>query len=167
MASTYTPIATTTLGSAASSYTFSSIPGTYTDLVLVGKFGMSGSYNNGVKLQYNGNTSTVYSTTELRGNGTTAGSGQTTGQNGAWIVYDLGAGQYVYSSTVTVNILNYTNTGIGKTAISRHSKAETGVAELVSFWNQTAAITSIAVVPDTGGTLLAGSTFTLYGIKAA
>jgi hypothetical protein len=34
MASTYTPIATTTLGSAAASYTFSSISGTYTDLVL-------------------------------------------------------------------------------------------------------------------------------------
>ena len=35
MATTYEPIATTTLGSAAASITFSSIAGTYTDLRLV------------------------------------------------------------------------------------------------------------------------------------
>jgi hypothetical protein len=35
MAKTYEPIATTTLGTAAATVTFSSISGTYTDLVLV------------------------------------------------------------------------------------------------------------------------------------
>ena len=35
MASTYEKIATTTLGSATASYTFSSISGTYTDLILI------------------------------------------------------------------------------------------------------------------------------------
>ena len=34
-AATYEPIATTTLGSAASTITFSSISGSYTDLILV------------------------------------------------------------------------------------------------------------------------------------
>ena len=71
---TYTPIATTTLGSAASSYTFSSIPGTYTDLVLV----VSGKYSTGttgtttVQIQV-GNTSldtgANYSIVYLNGSG--------------------------------------------------------------------------------------------------
>jgi hypothetical protein len=35
MAATYTPIASITLGATATSVTFSSIPSTYTDLILV------------------------------------------------------------------------------------------------------------------------------------
>jgi hypothetical protein len=49
MAITYEPIATTTLGSAAADVTFTSISGTYTDLVLVAvtQIGSSGDYLGG------------------------------------------------------------------------------------------------------------------------
>jgi hypothetical protein len=70
MASTYTPIATTTLGSAATSYTFTSIPTTYTDLILIvnAKNASTGSYP---KMQVgNGSVDTGnnYSRTYLTGN---------------------------------------------------------------------------------------------------
>ena len=77
MPATYEPIATTTLGSAASSITFSSIAGTYTDLRVV--FTPQGA-TAGVSayLEFNGISTTTYSETYLQGNGTTASSGQVT-----------------------------------------------------------------------------------------
>jgi hypothetical protein len=73
MAITYEPIATTTLGSAAADVTFTSISGTYTDLVLVAvtQIGSSGDY---LGVQFNSDTGTNYSRTRLSGNGTSASS---------------------------------------------------------------------------------------------
>ena len=70
---TYTPIATQTLGSSAASVTFSSIPGTYTDLMLISfAQGQASGGDNRLVLQFNGDTATNYSSTYLIGNGTTA-----------------------------------------------------------------------------------------------
>jgi hypothetical protein len=57
---TYVAIAEQTLGTAAASVTFSSIPGTYTDLVLV--LSVQDASGNTFALQFNGDTSTNYST---------------------------------------------------------------------------------------------------------
>jgi hypothetical protein len=71
--STYTPIATQTLGSAAASVTFSSIPQGYTDLILVINYATSASTGNAL-LRFNSDTGSNYSETALIGNGTTATS---------------------------------------------------------------------------------------------
>lgn len=64
---TYFPIANTTLSSAAASYTFSSISGSYTDLVLVIGGTLSADISAGI--YFNGDTGTNYSTTRMYGNG--------------------------------------------------------------------------------------------------
>ena len=103
---TYTPIATQTLGSAAASITFSSIPGTYTDLRLVLTCTMSALDT--VVFQYNGITTTTYSCIELYGNGTTAGSNNIT--TATVIVIDAGS-SIVSSSTIpelyTIDVFSY------------------------------------------------------------
>ena len=72
--STYTPIARQTLGSAAASVTFSSIPQGYTDLVLVMNLGAATS--DYVQIVLNSDTAnTLYSGTYLLGNGSSASSG--------------------------------------------------------------------------------------------
>ena len=70
MAITYEPIATTTLGTSASSVTFSTIPGTYTDLVLV--VAGTSAATNGNEMQFNGDTGNNYSFTLLYGTGSAA-----------------------------------------------------------------------------------------------
>jgi len=58
---TYEPIATTTVsGSSTSTVTFSSISGTYTDLVIIGNLG-SQTTNAFPYLQFNGDTGSNYS----------------------------------------------------------------------------------------------------------
>ena len=164
MATTYTPIATTTTASSAASVTFSSIAGTYTDLVIIVNAGTS--TNADLHLQFNGDTATNYSRTVLSGNGTAASSSR----QSSVAYYRADSVGYLNTSfpnfVGVINIMNYSNATTYKTAISRTNNAATGVDASVGLWRSTSAITSIVLFPDVG-TLTNGSTFTLYGIAAA
>ena len=161
MASTYTPIATTTLGSASASVTFSSIPATYTDLVIVVGGAVTSGTNN-CRYYFNGdNSSGLYSRTSLSGNGTSALSGRGTGSN-----YAYAADASTTQSPNIINIMNYANSTTFKTSLIRGGAADNNTITRVNLWRNTNAINSITVDTD-GSTWIAGSVFTLYGIKAA
>ena len=164
MAKTYEPIATTTTASSAASVTFSSIVGTYTDLVIIVNGG--GSTSADLHVQFNGDTGSNYSRTVLSGNGTTATSSRQT----SVAYYRADSVGYLNTTfpafNAIINIMNYSNATTYKTAVSRTNNAGTGTDASVGLWRNTAAITSVVLFPDTG-TLTNGSTFTLYGIKAA
>jgi hypothetical protein len=64
------------------------------------------------------------------------------------------------------NILDYANTTTYKTVINRANNAATGVDATVSLWRSTAAINSINISSSTSS-FATGSTFSLFGIKAA
>lgn len=162
MASTYEPIATTTLGSAVASYTFSSIPGTYTDLIMVvsAKLTSGGATNHYYTL--NSDTGSNYSYTRLYGTGSSAGSGR--GSNTTNIF-----GGDITSTEPLADIVqfnNYANTSTYKTILIRNNPVTSTVHAIVSLWRNTAAITSITATTPSS-TFAVGSTFTLYGIKAA
>ena len=164
--STYTTIATTTLGSNVASYTLSSIPSTYTDLILV----IDGQVSSSVTTIYqlNGDTATNYSSTEIFGDATAASSFRST--NAVGIVL-MGIGAQTSSGSQWNSILNfqnYANTTTYKTVLNRTSAAGTGVNATVGLWRSTSAINSIKVSGFAGaGGFTAGTTFTLYGILAA
>ena len=159
---TYTPIATTTLGSTASSYTFSSISGSYTDLVLV--VNATGSTAADITLQLNSDTGTNYSSTILSGSGTAASSSRYSS------VTKITLDAYGYPDTTIgtyiIQLQNYSNTTTYKTCIARTNNSANGVSASVGLWRSTSAISTI-LVAVTGGTFAIGSTFTLYGILAA
>ena len=163
MALTYEPIATTTLGSATATVTFSSISSTYTDLILICYGGIGG---NEFGFQVNGDTGTNYSYTTLAGNGTAASSTRNTNYNG------IGLGGLSSSSApAIVSIQNYSNTTTNKTILVRGEQTRSGVSSVIAnvgLWRNTNAITSI-VIKDIAGSnnISSGSTFTLYGIKSA
>lgn len=162
---TYTPIATTTLGSDQASVTFSSISGSYTDLICIVNGALTTADN--TYMDFNGDTATNYSQTYLRGNGSTATSGGVSGNN--YIVNDYTSYPDTTLSdyTLIVNINNYSNSTTYKTSLLRSNQAGTGVATSVGLWRSTSAITQVRFF--CGGTVKwkTGSTFTLYGIVAA
>lgn len=159
MPSTYEPIATTTLGSAASSVTFSSIPSTYTDLVLVSNYQLS-TGDNFLIMRYNSDSGSNYSFTNVYGEGTAAASDRSSSQTSARIGF-YGSNQ----SNSIVSIMNYSDTTTYKTAVSRDN-TNTYVVSRVNLWRSTSAINSI-VITTASPNINSGSTFTLYGIKAA
>jgi hypothetical protein len=159
--STYTPIASQTLASAAASVTFSSIPQGYTDLVLIGNPKLSASLD--YKWYVNGdNTSGLYSQTRLVGNGSTATSGRTTGANFLYLDFTAPASSSV--QTFIMNFQNYANTNTFKTVLVRYNDAGTETAARVNLWRNTNAITSLTISTDSS-TFAAGSTFSIYGIQ--
>jgi len=169
MATTYEPIATTTLGSAAASYTFSSIPSTYTDLVLViGNLGMN-SAGSAAKLRFNGDTATNYSNTWLYGTGSAVGSSRESNNNNIRIYgFYSGPTGSGNNDNVICHIQNYSNSTTNKTVLVRGNLPQVELAAVVGLWRSTSAITSLTVASYNGTDLLnAGSTFTLYGIKSA
>jgi hypothetical protein len=164
MPSTYEPIATTTLGSAQTSYTFSSITGIYTDLILV--CSVKGSGNEYIYLQFNGDTGTNYSFTLLGGNGVNAISARAATQS------QIQQG-YAYTDTSNFSyqgishIMNYSNATTYKTVLTRADNGNNNSGASVGLWRNSNAITSIKVFPSGGTNMSIGTSLTLYGIKAA
>ena len=164
---TYVALDKVTVGTATPSITFSSIPSTYTDLVVVaGNVTVS---NDGYALDFkiNGDTGSNYSLTNISGNGSTTRSDRVS--NGTNTANDL---DYYYgfsSSTPGSSILhfmNYSNTTTYKTVLARTSSSAKEVEASVHLWRSTSAITSIEI-GAAGSNIAAGSTFSLYGIAAS
>ena len=167
MPNTYTPIATTTLGSAASSYTFSSIPSTYTDLVIIANVISADTTSKYLTMQFNSDTATNYSGTIMAGNGTTAESARDISISEIYITaYGAMLNNTSNPMLATINVMNYANTTTNKTALSRSNQASGTLMATVGLWRSTAAINTIKLMV-TAGNLGIGTTLTLYGIKAA
>jgi hypothetical protein len=163
---TYEAIATQTLGSAAASVTFSSIPSTYTDLVLVTNEKQTGGRASAI--QFNGDTASNYSMTEMYGDGATAGSIRLSNYARIYYAYDVFADTSNFGLTTITHLMNYSNTTTNKTILTRASNANGGgTSAMVGLWRSTSAITSIYLYLDNLSNFAAGSTFSLYGIKAA
>jgi hypothetical protein len=162
--STYNPIATTTLSSASASYTFSSISGSYTDLILVMSASHSGTGVSDFIQVGNGSadTGSNYSYTGIAGSGSAASSGRSTSQTKGYLGYL--ATTTIYDAII--HLQNYSNTTTNKTMLVRKGQADGYVEANVILWRSTSAINTIKVFPDAGN-FQAGSTFTLYGIQAA
>jgi hypothetical protein len=166
---TYVALDKKTVTSNVASIEFTTINQGYTDLVLIVNMQSSytGDSGNGARLQFNNDTGTNYSDTNLRGSGSSALSYRLSNSNyiqagllpssgGGTPANTLGAG--------IINIQNYSNTTTFKTVMSRTNSVYAVVEASVGLWRSTSAITSIKYFGD--GDILAGSTFSLYGIRA-
>ena len=168
---TMTLIASNTVGSGGvTTYTFSSIPQTYTDLILKvsARTNASGTYVDDLILQFNSST-TNYSYTQLYGTGSAVGSGNSSGLAGAY------AGTFD-STNATANtfgnsemyIPNYAGSNyksISANAVTENNATASFQNLVASLWSNTAAITSITLASLNGGSFIQYSTFYLYGIN--
>jgi hypothetical protein len=165
MATTYDKIATTTLGSAAATIDFNSIAGTYTDLrlVIVGKY-TSGGGN--TRIRFNSDTSSLYSSTRIAGDGSSASSDRLTNQGFQRLSFN--GNSSTIPDFLTVDIFSYAGSTF-KTSLITSSEDYNGsgsVIRTVGLYRSTTAISSITISLDSS-TMAAGTTATLYGILKA
>lgn len=165
---TYTPIATQTLNSNQTTVSFTSIPGTYTDLVLVvvGWSTQAGTSSNGLWTRFNSDTGTNYSNTYLYADGTNVLSGKSINLDYAYL------GQLSQTSATSptmsvTHIMNYANTTTFKTALTKEGRGDGVNSTYANLWRSTNAITRIDLQRDGTNQIKSGTIFTLYGITAA
>lgn len=167
MPDTFYKIASVTVGSGgAANIDFTSIPGTYTDLVLFHSIRTSRSaYHESIKLSFNGSTS---SQTNRR----VYGDGSTVGATSDTLMYGGQASAATSTSNTFGNsiiyIPEYTSSN-NKSSIEdgvSENNATNALADINSnLWSNTSAITQITLTPENSGTIQQYSTATLYGIS--
>ena len=165
MANTFELIASTTVGSGgAASIDFTSIPQTYTDLVL--KLSLRDSNNSGTMfLKFNG-VGTSYSAKGLYGTGAAAASENLTNAsiqaNPSGFTANTFGNEEIY-------IPNYTGSNNKSYSIDSvtENNATTAYMELFAYlWSNTAAITSFSIT-QASGNIAQYSTAYLYGVKSS
>lgn len=169
MANTYTLIASNTLSASAASVTFSAIPATFTDLVL--RYSARNDDTTTIMgIRFNGVTTTIYSSTILRGSGSAASSFSYNTTRTQLFQQDG-----IEPSTMTANtfvnaelyIPSYTasqNKPMSGFTVTEDNSTTSFISAIAHLWRNTAAITSIQLYSN-GGNLVSGSSFYLYGIK--
>jgi hypothetical protein len=168
MPTTYTPLNTATTTATTANITFSSIPQTYTDLIIVvSTHSLNGGSFGNIQSKYNGDTNNAnyaYGLMYTQGSGSSSGGGNA----GWWGYISNNTGIF---STMQAHIMSYSTTDRFKTTIITESNGVVNnpmyAFELsVMTWKSTSALTSILIDSSNGG-FVAGSRFTLYGVKAA
>lgn len=166
---TYVALNKVTATGSVNTVTISSIPTTYTDLTIVVSGNLSGSANRASLAMRVGNgspdSSSIYSNTQVSGNGTSAYSNRGTNETYCFtgvISEKIG--------TTVINIMNYANTTTYKTVLSRGNSlgqtATQDVGAFVNLWRSTSAINTIQFYVGDGTNFASGTTFSLYGIAA-
>jgi hypothetical protein len=159
---TYTPLATVTLGSSASSVTFSSIPATYRDLILIhsSKHTFAGSTSvRDSGIRFNSDSGSNY----LRVNMDSKIDSGTATETSIALIYGRVDGNFVPG---IVQIMDYSATNKHKTVLYRSGAANDYVYAQAARWANTAAVTTITIAPSGSFQIIAGSTFALYGVIA-
>jgi hypothetical protein len=171
-------IATVTAAGGESSLTFSSIPATFTHLQIrgIGRNNSGNTTADSIRIRMNASSATDYTGHSLTGNGSTASTtgaatGGTSGMTFASAV--AGSGQTASCFGVMIfDLLDYASTTKYKTARvfcgddTNAGTTDNSLNIASSLWIQTTAVSSIVLI-SASGQWGAGSTYALYGIKAA
>jgi hypothetical protein len=170
MANTYELIQATTLTSSQASIDFNSIPGTYTDLILITSArDVSGSGDDFIYAQFNA-SATGYSGILIRGNGSTAASGGL-GTTYAYVGQIEGtartASTFTNSTCYISNYAGSTQKAYSVDTVSENNATAAYAAMIAGLWSGTAAITSISLTSASAANFAQYTTAYLYGVKNA
>jgi hypothetical protein len=177
MANTYVLIKGETLATTAAAYTFSSIPSTYTDLLIKWSLrsdSSSANYNSNLQMQINGLATNIYSYTYLRGNGSSANSSAQAAAANTYLPITAGTNNDTATANTFANgevyLPNYTVSANKPFSIFDVTETNATIYPVIisqaSLINSTAAITSITI-NAAGWNFVSGSSFYLYGIKSS
>ena len=158
--STYDLLQSTTLGTAASSVTFSSIDQSYGDLIVI--VNSLGSTTLEARIRLNIDSGSNYNSVRMSANGSTATSAALASQTSGSlsIIADATTGEAIL---LKLELQDYAATDKHKSMLARANQSATGSEATALRWASTAAVTAIEILTSTGNWAI-GGTFNLYGV---
>ena len=157
-------IAEVVLASSTGTITFSSIPSTYRDLMLVGHyFGSSGTGLYARLKMNNATTPYSYVARVSQSSGITGGGGN--GEAFIPLSLDRQSNIDATPSVATLHFLDYARSGIGRHVLTRLDTPEKVNVMGQGYWNNTAVLNRIDFILASGS-FSASSRFTLWGVDA-
>jgi hypothetical protein len=161
-------IETKTLGTAAASIEFTSIPQTFTDLVVVASTRKSTTSNtNSSFLRFNSDSATNYRVIRLRGNGSSVESVSNQSRSsitgGQTASSDYTANTFGNSTFYISNYTTSTAKSVSIDSVTENNATESYQEIIAGSYVGAGVITSISLEPDSGN-FVTGSTISLYGI---
>ena len=166
MAYTYKLIEAKTLTAPAASVTFTSIPATFTDLLIKAsaRDDRAGNTLTNVRLMFNASSSD-FNSIRIYGNGsTTSGDSTANGDFGVEPANDATANIFGNFEMYIPNYAGSNYKSYSTYAVSEDNASLSFSTFVSGFWSQTAALTEINIAP-VSASFVAYSTFYLYGIK--
>jgi hypothetical protein len=158
------------LGSNQTSVTFSSIAGTFTDLVIIAsaRTDRSGQVDDQLQMRFNGSTS-GYSERGLFGNGSSttsfSNSSQTSIRDIIWVTAANATSNTLGNGAVYIpNYASSNPKSVSSDSVTENNATAASQAIMAGLWTGTDPITSITLSPLNGTNILANSSFALYGI---
>lgn len=158
-----TALATVTLQAATPTVTFSGIPNTYRDLLLVvnAKTDRTAFDQDGLSIRLNGDANNHSRVTMLG-----RASNERLSDTASSLAVPL-AGNAGQLGTILIQVLDYSATNKHKTALVRSNQNSPSVSGVVAAtagrWASNVAVSSVVLTPEAGPNFVAGSTFSLYG----
>jgi len=160
-----------TLTSSTTTFSFSSIPATYQDLLVVAsiKTDESSFTNEQIRIRFNGLSTSIYSNTSIRGDGSGFTSSRQSSQTSGYVgLMNTNEGVLASYSSTTIYIPSYLSTASKQTAtFTAHEMNGTTAytTSLANLTGLTSAITSITFTTLNTKNFVSGTSFYLYGIS--
>jgi len=173
MPTTYQLISSNTLSTTAASVTFSSIPATYTDLIIkvsARNAGTANAYPSIMRVRLNSDTSSIYSSTYVYGQDNAAGSfnESNTDRIGAYASNSNTSTSNTFSN-VEIYIPSYTASQNRSVSVNGAAEINATTANInaasAGLYRSTTAVSSITLSSGNSQDFVSGSSFDLYGIK--
>lgn len=165
MPDTFIKIASVTVGSGgASSIDFTSIPSTYTDLVVLTSFRCTTTASNGATVKFNGSSSS-YSEIYLVGTGSGTLTGTQTIISQRMVDSASTSNTFTNTSLYIPNYAGSSNKSTSTDSVAENNSSSALMNLNAGLWSNTSAINQVSFTPTSGGNFAQYSTAVLYGIS--
>jgi hypothetical protein len=166
---TYTQIGSAVVvgAGAQASITFSSIPSTYTDLIVVTSIRTSSTPSGAVTIAFNGSSASM-TTRSIYGNGSSTASYSASNSLGGLVnISTTTSSTFANSQLYIPNYAGSTNKSSSMDGVSENNATGANAFLNANLWSNSAAITSITLTPEGGDNIVQYSTAYLYGVSNA